>query len=207
MLLNLLYNYFVKNKSQIPYLVIISVCFTSVLTPAYISHVGIMLSREVETLRINVSQLPVYQIGSYLQQIGYTQATDEIEILVNHLLDTFDYVRLCLDVGTKIYPQIGLECYFEQQSGLDPRWSPFLNDLVAKGLCTPEKRDALIAWVGYTTPSTSKEPWASHLIAESLLQPPDSLSVLQRGLSHIKITYKPQYPLEAKHIWDSFTVG
>ncbi|MEH2424171.1 MAG: prenyltransferase/squalene oxidase repeat-containing protein [Nostoc sp.] len=173
-------------------------CFTACVTPAYISHVGIMLSRQVEALRINVSKLPIYQIGSYLQQIGYIQETNEIEKLVNKLLDTFDHVRLCLDVGTKIYPQIGLECFFEQQSGLEPRWSPFLDDLVAKGLCTPKKRDALIAWVGYTTPRNSKEPWASHLIAESLLQPPESLSILDRRLSHIKLTYKPECSLEAK---------
>ncbi|MEA5622969.1 prenyltransferase/squalene oxidase repeat-containing protein [Nostoc sp. UHCC 0251] len=173
-------------------------CFTACVKPAYISHVGIMLSRQGEVLRINVTKLSVYQIATYLQQIGYTQAPDEIERLVNELLDIFDDVRLCLDVGTKIYPQIGLECFFEQQSGLDPRWLPFLDDLVAKELCTPKKRDALIAWVGYTTPSNSKEPWASHLIAESLLQPPESLSILDRRLSHIKLTYKPECSLEAK---------
>ncbi|MEH2253626.1 prenyltransferase/squalene oxidase repeat-containing protein [Nostoc sp.] len=173
-------------------------CFTACIKPAYISHVGIMLSRQVEALRINVTKLPVYQIATYLQKIGYTQPPDKIETLVNELLDIFDHVRFCLDVGTKIYPQIGLECFFEQQSGLDPRWSPFLDDLVVKRLCTPEKRDALLAWIGSTIPSNIKEPWASHLIAESLLQSPENLSILDRRLSHIKLTYKPECSLEAK---------
>lgn len=157
-----------------------------------------MLSRQIEGLRINVSKIPSYEIGNYLQEIGYPNATEEIEALVYELLDTFDNVRLCLDIGTKVYPQIGLECSFAQTSGLDPRWSPFLDNLVKKELSTAEKRDALINWVGYTTPNNSTKPWASHLIAESFLQPPDSLSVLERGISHIKITDKPQHRLEAK---------
>ncbi|MEH2417067.1 prenyltransferase/squalene oxidase repeat-containing protein [Nostoc sp.] len=173
-------------------------CFTACIAPAKISHVGIMLSRQVEVLRLNISKLPPYETISYLQKIGYPYPLNKIENLVIELLDIVDNVRLCLDVGTDIYPQIGLECYFNESSGLDPRWLPFLDNLIAQGLCTPQKRDALINWVGFTTPNSSVQPWATHLIAESLLQTPDSLSVLERGLSHIKITYKPQYPLQAK---------
>lgn len=173
-------------------------CFTACTSPTRISHVGVMLSRQIEALRINVSKIPIYEITTYLQEIGYPNATEEIEALVDEILDSFDNVRLCFDVGKKIYPQIGLECFFDKQSGLDPRWLPFLDNLVAKGLCTTEKRNGLIAWVGCTTPSNTTKPWASHLIADSLLQPSKNLSILDRRLSHIKLTYKPESTLQAK---------
>ncbi|MGB3649796.1 MAG: prenyltransferase/squalene oxidase repeat-containing protein [Rivularia sp. (in: cyanobacteria)] len=173
-------------------------CFTACTAPTRISHVGVMLSRQIEALRINVSKIPIYAISNYLQEIGYPNATEEIESLVDEILDSFDNVRLCFDVGKKIYPTLGLECFFDKQSGLDSRWLPFLDNLVAKGLCTNEKRNGLIAWVGNTTPSNTTKPWASHLIAESLLQPSESLTILDRRLSHIKLTYKPESTLQAK---------
>ena len=173
-------------------------CFTACTSPTRISHVGVMLSRQIEALRINVSKIPIYKITTYLQEIGYPNATEEIEALVDEILDSFDNVRLCFDVGKKIYPTIGLECFFDKQSGLDSRWLPFLDNLVAKGLCTTEKLNGLIAWVGCTTPSNTTKPWASHLIAESLLQPSESLTILDRRLSHIKLTYKPESSLQAK---------
>ena len=173
-------------------------CFTACTSPTRISHVGVMLSRQIEALRINVSKIPIYEISNYLQEIGYPNPTEEIEALVYELLDSFDNVRLCFDVGKKIYPTIGLECFFDKQSGLDQTWSTFLDNLVAKGLCTSEKRNGLIAWVGYTTPSNTTKPWASHLIAESLLQPSENLSLLNRSISHIKLTYKPESALQAK---------
>ncbi len=173
-------------------------CFTACTTPTRISHVAAMLSRKIEALRINVSKIPIYAITTYLQEIGYSNATEEIEALVDEILESFDNVRLCFDVGKKIYPTLGLECFFNKQSGLDPRWLPFLDNLVAKGLCTSEKRNGLIAWVGNTTPSNTTKPWASHLIAESLLQPSENFSILDRRLSHIKLTYKPQSSLQAK---------
>ena len=173
-------------------------CFTACTSPTRISHVGVMLSRQIEALRINVSKIPIYEITTYLQEIGYPNATEEIEALVDEILDSFDNVRLCFDVGKKIYPTIGLECFFDKQSGLDSRWLPFLDNLVVKGLCTTEKRNGLIAWVGCTTPSNTTKPWASHLIAESLLQPSESLTILDRRLSHIKLTYKPESTLQAK---------
>ncbi len=173
-------------------------CFTACTSPTRISHIGVMLSRQIEALRINVSKIPIYEITTYLQEIGYPNPTEEIETLVDEILDSFDNVRLCFDVGKKIYPTIGLECFFDKQSGLDPRWLPFLDNLVAKGLCTSEKRNGLIAWVGCTTPSNTTKPWANHLIAKSLLQPSKNFSILDRRLSHIKLTHKPESTLQAK---------
>ncbi|MBD2773971.1 prenyltransferase/squalene oxidase repeat-containing protein [Iningainema tapete] len=170
-------------------------CFTVCTTPTRISHIGVMLSRQIEALRINVSCLSPDKITSYLQTIGYPESTKEIEILVMQLLDIVDDVRLCLDVGSGIYPKVGLECSFRQQYGLEPLWFTLLEDLIARGLCTPEKRDALLKWPGYVNPFSSLHSWSTPITAESFSKP---LSILERGLSHIKITYQPEHPLEAK---------
>lgn len=177
----------------------LKLCFRKCESPVRITHIGIMLSRQKEQLRINVSRISPYKISHYLQEVGYPNSTDEIKNLVNQLLDTFDNVKICLDIGHEIHSQIGLECFFSQQSGVEPRLLPFLDDLIEKKLCTPEKRDALVRdWVGYTIPTGSTKPWASYLMAESLLQPKESLGILDRRLSHIKLTYRPQHPLEVK---------
>lgn len=170
-------------------------CFTICTAPTYISHVGVMLSRQIEALRINVSCLSPDKITSYLQTIGYPESTKEIEILVMQLCSCVDNVRLCLDVGTAIYPKVGLECSFRQQHGLEPSWFTLLDDLVARGLCTPEKRDGLLSWPGNINLISSLHSWSTHITTESFSQP---LSIVERRLSHIKITYQPQHPLEAK---------
>jgi hypothetical protein len=170
-------------------------CFANCKTPARISYVGIMLSRQIEALRINVSSLSPNQITFYLQEIGYSESTNEIETLVLQLLDIVDDVRVCLDIGAAVYPQVGLECSFRQQHGLEPLWFTLLDYLVERGLCTPEKREGLLSWPGHITPVFSSLSWSTHLTPESLVQP---LNILERGLSHIKITHKPQRPLEAK---------
>jgi len=154
-----------------------------------------MLSRQIEALRINVSSLSPDQITFYLQKIGYPEPAQEIEILAMQLLDIVDDLRICLDVGAAIYPQVGLECSFRQQHGLEPLWFTLLDDLVERGLCTPEKREGLLNWPGEITPIFSSLSWSTLFTTESLFKP---LNVLERGLSHIKMTYRPQHPLKAK---------
>lgn len=175
----------------------LSRCFIAA-APGRISHLGVMLSRDLQVLRVNVSQLPLEEITPYLKNIGFPGAVYEIETLMSQLFNFVDRIRICLDVGETIYHKIGLECLLNQKSELESRCSTFLDYLVKQGLCTLEKRDALLAWLGYTTPQFSSHPWSSHLIAESLLKPPNQFSAIARRLSHIKLTYSSQHPLQAK---------
>ena len=43
--------------------------------------------------------------------------------------------------------------------GREPRWGALLDHLVANGLCTPEKREALLSYPGYTDEETATVPW------------------------------------------------
>ena len=99
-------------------------------------------------------------------------------------------------------------CFPHQEHGLDPRWEPFLDELVERGLCTPPKREALLSWHGYITPSRTALPWPEPWLTESLLRPPDTFGLFDRRLSHVKmLTFSPSQPPAAKaylgfgHLW------
>lgn len=177
-------------------------CFRACPHGVFVSHIGVMLSRNVPALRVNVKGLQPAALISYLQEIGWPGETKEVEALMKQLFSLVDRVTVCLDVGKRIYPQIGLECILVHQPEQDSRWATFLDYLLERGLCTPEKREALLKWPGQTNPVNSPAPWPGHLIAASLLQPRERFTLFDRRLSHLKIVYRPQCPLEAKaYLW------
>ena len=89
----------------------------------------------------------------------------------------------------------------------EPRWAALLDLLTADGACTPGQRAGLLAWPGVNDPGNSATPWPGDLMLASLLQPPDRFSAIVRQLSHVKVSYQPGRPLEAKaylgwaHTW------
>ncbi|MEC4990302.1 MAG: hypothetical protein SAJ37_16345, partial [Oscillatoria sp. PMC 1068.18] len=176
----------------------LSNCFTACKTPARITHLGMMLSRQTEGLRINITKIYPQQIVSYLERVGYPSDLEPIELLVIKLLKSVDYFRLCLNVGDTIDAKVGLECFMNPKPKLSLRWSEFLDNLVNEGLCSAEKQQALLNWIGNTTPQTSSQPWLSDLIAESCLKPPNQFSSFARIISHLKFVYSPPNLLETK---------
>ncbi len=167
-------------------------CFDACDGVARIYQVGVMLARQTDALRLCVHPLNADSIAPYLARVGWPGPVDELASLVAWLLGFVDRIDMIdLDVGSRIYPQVGFECVFEQQPHREPRWAVFLDDLVARGLCAPDKRDAVLAWPGYTDPTPGPLP-----------QLPEQIEVLKRRVSHVKIVYQPQRPLEAKaYLW------
>ncbi len=182
-------------------------CFDACPDGAYITDLGIMLSRHTEAVRINISGITPARLQDYIAGIQWQGPANDLEATFMRLLGFVDRVVLCLDVGAKVNTKIGLECFFDRASGKEPPWAAFLDYLVENGLCTPAKRDALLTWPGYTDPTTCTAPWPDNLIFESILQESYKFSLFHRNLSHIKINYQPNNPLEAKgyfefhHVW------
>ena len=56
-------------------------------------------------------------------------------------------------------PRVGMEGSFSRLPRREPRWRELLDRLVARGLCPPEKRDALLAWPGYDTFWSASGAW------------------------------------------------
>lgn len=179
-------------------------CFDACPEEAFVSHIGVMLSRATDALRINIKRLQPDTIIPYLQQIGWPGDADELATLMAVLYAHVDRITLCLDVGRAISPRVGLECILLKQPPEEARWESLLSHLVDQGLCLPEKASALLQWPGQTTPLTTTVDWPAHLVCASLLQPPEHFTTIVRRLSHIKVVYQPTAPLEAKgYLWFS----
>ncbi len=177
-------------------------CFVHCPDDAFIGNIGVMLSRNSRSLRVNVKRLQPDSLISYLQRLGWRGETNELKALMAQLFAFSDLITVCLDIGREIHSKIGFECIVRGQHPPGYHWGAFLDYLVAKGLCEPRKRAALLDWPGHTSPVNAEAPWPGHLIADSLLKPKDHFTIFNRELSHIKVVWQPQQALEAKaYLW------
>jgi squalene-hopene/tetraprenyl-beta-curcumene cyclase len=165
---------------------------------AWVSHVGVMLGRSTRALRVHVSGVPLWALGDYLAAARWPGDADRAIAAARLLLDHGDSLVLCLDVVGELLPRLGLECFFAQRRGIDPRWQPLLARLVATGLSSAEKTEALISWPRIITPAEEGPPWPDALVAASLSMPAHKLDVVERRLSHVKIAFGPGEPPNAK---------
>ena len=106
------------------------------------------------------------------------------------LFEGAERLHLSFDVTDEILPQIGIEGSFPRQPPRESRWNVLLERLVARNLCSPTKRDALLAWPGYDTFWTAAPRWP---VAE--LGPRGACI---RLLSHLKLVCAPDRDPEAK---------
>jgi hypothetical protein len=173
-------------------------CLEACNDGASIIDIGTMLSRRPEVIRVNVGGINPAHLVSFLNQIGWDGNATPIETTFEQMFTMLDRLSLCLDVGDIVYPQIGLECFLNEQPDKDHRWTELFNELVSKGLCTSAKRDALMSWPGYTYPTQSSFPWPKQLILESLLEEPDRFTVIGRRLSHTKLVFQPDGQIKTK---------
>lgn len=167
-----------------------------------VSHVGVMLSRQTEALRVNIKGLTPDVALSYLNVVGWPGNGEALSHLMAWAWDHVDHITVCLDVGYQIYPQIGLECFFVKQPEDEPRWAIWLDALVEREFCTLEKAKALLAWPGMTNPTQSDAAWPDHLLIESLSHPTDKFTTIVRRMNHVKLVYHPEKALAAKgYLW------
>ena len=187
----------------------VGACATACPPGAGVSDLGFMLGRDVDALRIVIACLEPTDLAPFLERIGASEGSETIAA-AEDLLRESDEVTLSLDViGSpsgpdqdpwdprfRVLPRIGVEIFPGHLFAELNQWRPRLDDLVVADLCTPEKRDALLSWPGYTEPGQG--PWPATLLAESLLGSPTDFSVLGRRLDHIKLVCEPGRPIEAK---------
>ncbi|MCP3102947.1 hypothetical protein LZ198_29120 [Myxococcus sp. K15C18031901] len=146
---------------------------------------GILRSRQLDTVRFCAKDIPVHGMRDYLAAVGWEGPREDFDALLDWLGPLADRFVLDFDVGSRVLPTVGLEVSFHhrRQPPTEPRWSPLLDALVARGLCRPDKREALLAWPGQV-PCTED---FGHEVREGRFD---------KRLSHLKLSLKPQ--LEAK---------
>ncbi|MEH2072558.1 MAG: hypothetical protein V7K47_31155 [Nostoc sp.] len=165
---------------------------------SHISHIGLMLSRSVQEVRINVNEIAPAQVLDYLRKIGWTDPTNTLQSYISNLSEFVDGVCLSFDIGDKILPRIGLECSLVKQPKYEPRWKLFLDYLVEKGLCTPGKQKALLTWPGLCQKASIPDNWPSNLIWGDIVMGANVFSIFKRRINHIKLVYQPNTAIEAK---------
>ncbi|MEM6794268.1 MAG: hypothetical protein AAF725_09815 [Acidobacteriota bacterium] len=156
-------------------------------SPTYIST---LKARGQKTVRFDHYGLTPKKMGDYLRLLG---RRDLAEALADpaELLSETDQFHLSHDFASQIEPRLGVEGSFAQ--GVLPklsRWQRLLCRLTDAGLCSPAKRDAVLAWVGYDSPSSVPGLWPEACR--------DLGGFMVRSLSHVKIICHPEKPPEAK---------
>ncbi|NJN68432.1 MAG: hypothetical protein HC884_17815 [Chloroflexaceae bacterium] len=175
----------------------------------HIFQLGAMVARKPPFVRICITRMDPQQVPPYLEAIGWPGTTDELGRLVEELDGLVDRIDVDLDISEQISPRVGLECSFDpkQSPEYEPRWYPFLAYLVEKSLCTSDKRDALLRYSGFAHEQSDPDRWPAALRKASKLMGSQFLSIITRGLNHVKIVYQSGRPLEAKaylyvnHFW------
>ncbi|HZI06061.1 MAG TPA: hypothetical protein VEZ71_18670 [Archangium sp.] len=153
-------------------------CFEALPSRGYVLHAASLESRGQDAVRL-VLTFPAAEIPGYLERIGWPGPRDELAALLDAACIGFDTVGFSLDIGERVQPVFGMECYW---FGADPRFLPLFELLIQRGACTPEKRDAAMAWPGRERRVLPGDQWPSTL--DRMLQ--------------LKLVYRPGTPLEAK---------
>ena len=173
-------------------------CYEGLPEGGKIASLGAMLSRENQALKLGVKEISTQQLLDYLEQIGWQDMTDRLSPLLLMLSEFVDKIGLDVEIGDTVYPRIGLECYFEKQPFSEPRWDVFLDRLVTLGLCTAAKKDALLAWPGFTQKADRPDLWPANIIWGDIFMGSQGFSIFARTIYEIKIVYHPGMPLSAK---------
>ncbi|HTW08334.1 MAG TPA: prenyltransferase/squalene oxidase repeat-containing protein [Acidimicrobiales bacterium] len=175
---------------------------------AAVSHVGVMLAREPAHVRVNVAGIPLEELPAYLARAGWPGDITALGSLARELLVLGDRVVLCLDLyDGHLLARAGLECFLDSPQGARSRWRALLCRLVDMGLCGSAEADAVAKWPGRTVPPEVGDRWPTDLIARALREPPWHLSVIDRLVSHVKLSLSAEGNVDAKaylgfeHVW------
>jgi hypothetical protein len=156
-------------------------CFEALPPGGRIIHLGSMQTRQPPVLKV-YGLLPRQGLLAYLAAIGWPGSPAEIENILTTFGPTTAIARPDLALGASILPRMGLEFSHPASPQDDQTQQRLLNQCVAAGLCTPEKRDALLTWPGSSRETFSRFSWPVRL----------------RRWLDLKIVYQPDQLLEAK---------
>jgi hypothetical protein len=179
-------------------------CLNLLPPGARMFQVGLMLSRASSLTRLCVRGVSPKQILEYLQVLDYDASSGQLHALLELLSPMVERIDLDMDVGDRVLPKIGLECYLPANTSAVHQ---FLNHLVSCGLSTPAKAEALESWGGVAHERSNPEIWPRDLLALSGFLGGRAHSAFARWLHHVKIVHQPGLPLQAKaylavqHLW------
>jgi hypothetical protein len=140
-------------------------------------YVFSLLSRGGDTVRMEIIGLDSGQILDYLAAVA--PGTVRQAEAAAPLFEGVERIHLSFDIREDILQRIGIEGSFSRIPRREPRWAGLFARLLAHGLCTPEQRDAALAWTGYDTFWTAPAHWPVQALGPR--------GVCVRSLSHVKV--------------------
>jgi hypothetical protein len=167
---------------------LILACLDLLPPAARLLYVFDLQARGTDAVRLEVFGLQPAEILAFLRDRVPATAASAATVLP--LFAGVERLHLSFDLAEEILPRIGIEGSFPRQPSREPRWAAWLDRLAQRGLCSPEKRDAVLAWPGYDTFWTAPRRWPVAEIGPR--------GVCLRALSHLKAVCRPQHPPEAK---------
>lgn len=164
-------------------------CLAALPPRAHVLYAFSLLGRSEGGVRLELYGLGPAAMAGYLRPVVSTAAAERVESVV-HLVAGADRFHLSFDVGEKISPRIGVECGLRRQPRREPRWAELLDRLVAHGLASRAKVDALLTWPGQDSLWTAPDRWSEAAVSLG--------GHGVRCLSHLKLVLHPDRPPEAK---------
>lgn len=126
-------------------------CLAALAPGERMIHVSAMLARTPASIKLYGSA-PAPALAAYLQRIGWPGRIEELDDLLRRFCAPSTVggtVYFDLAIDEQLTPYVGIVFSQLQLDGSrDPRREALLALLVDAGLCTPEKRDALLQWPG-----------------------------------------------------------
>lgn len=162
--------------------------------------VGVMLSRAGTGVRFCIVRISPKQIIPYLTSLGWSDKDDKLSILLEELEEQVTRFVLHINITEEgVDHKIGIECsYSPDQYHLEKRWGSFLDYLIKKGVCLPERMQALLSFSGVEYEDSSKEFDLNTYQVSAKIQGNIFSGALVRFISHVKLVYKPDCPIQAK---------
>lgn len=158
-----------------------------------------LLARRGEGVRLELYGLEPAAMVAYSRGAVSPAAAEQVAS-VAHLVSGADRFHLSFDVGpgeagaggvrAEISPRVGVECGLRRQPRREPRWAELLDRLVANGLASPTKREALLAWPGQDSLWTAPGRWPAAAVGRG--------GHGVRCLSHLKLVLHAGRAPEAK---------
>ncbi|MEM9553554.1 MAG: hypothetical protein AAGC60_04795 [Acidobacteriota bacterium] len=147
-----------------------------------ITYVANLKARDQTAVRMDYFGLRPELMQRHLRTMGCPDLAEHIAG-PSQLLESAERFHFSHDIDDEILPRIGMEASFGSwPSAQQPDWRQLFDTLVEAGLCTPEKRDAALAWNGYDSHATVRTVWPEAAEQEGFMV---------RFLSHIKLVCHP----------------
>jgi hypothetical protein len=174
-------------------------CVNALPERARVFQVGAMRARPSHRLRLCVDEIYLDRILFYLDQIGYPGDLDFVRKTFISLQRRTDAYALHLDLLPDVEARIGLECYLDPRAAeahQRMRMQQLLDFLVEAGVCSKSKAFGITQFPGTADVKQHSAQWPPNLrkMAGFL----GRLSIFQRRLHHIKITFGENKSLQAK---------